>query len=168
MRLKASLLALAIALSPALVHAQPAACDLPAGFAGWAQRGEVISAAQPAALPRAEIEVGRAAIADLHAAAEVAFVSPPKKPPAPASQGGMVSLTIDAPGVYAIALGAGAWLDVIKDGQSIASTTFSHGPACSDLHKIVDFPLQPGRYVVQISGSPDPRAAIMVARVPAP
>ena len=40
------------------------------------------------------------------------------------------------------------------------------GPACSGIRKTVQFPLQPGRYVIQLSANGDPTIAMMVSRVP--
>ena len=135
---------------------------LAAPFAGWTPRSELVSAARPAAA----LTLGRAVNAALHPAAQLALAMTPDKPPAPGGQGGMLSLPANQPGVYAVALGTGAWIDVLKDGAPVASTAHSRGPACSSIHKVVDFPLQPGAYVIQISGGADSAVAILVARRP--
>ena len=67
------------------------------------------------------------------------------------------------PGTYRVALGAGAWVDMLRDGKAIASTAHGHGPACSGIRKIVDFPLTPGSYVLQLAGSPDANIPVLVA-----
>jgi hypothetical protein len=46
------------------------------------------------------------------------------------------------------------------------STAHSRGPECSTLRKMVDFPLQPGRYVLQVSANADARLPILLARRP--
>ena len=160
-------------LSPLAAWAEDAgpACGavdvaLAAPFAAWTSRTELASAARTADLPAAALTPGRAVNAALHPAAQLAFVMAPGKPLAPGGQGGMLSLTISQPGVYAIALGSGAWIDVLKGVAPVESTAHSHGPACSSIHKIVDFPLQPGSYVVQLSGGPDPITSILVVRRP--
>jgi hypothetical protein len=78
----------------------------------------------------------------------------------------MFQLTIDRPGTYRIALGAGPWIDVLKDGKPVVSSAHSPGPSCSTVRKVVDFPLQPGRYVLQVSAAADPRLGIVVVARP--
>ncbi len=160
-------------LSPLAAWAQDAAppCAtmdgaLSAPFAGWTPRTDLASAARAADLPAAALTPGRAVNAVLHPAAQLAFVTTPEKPLAPGGQGGMLSLTVSQAGVYAIALGTGAWIDVLKGGASVESAAHGHGPACSTIHKVVDFPLQPGAYVIQLSGGTDAVVPILVVRRP--
>ena len=68
---------------------------------------------------------------------------------------------------YRIALGAGAWIDVVEDGRAVTSVAHAHGPACSGIHKTVDFDLAPGKYVLQVAGSDAPVATVMVAKLAA-
>ena len=160
-------------LSPAAARAQEAspACAivdvvLPQPFAGWPPEANVGSAARGADLPAAGLAPGQAVRAALHPTPEIAYLVPPSKPAAPASQGGMLALTITQAGVYALAAGSSAWIDVLDGQTAVPSTAHGHGPPCSSIHKVVDFPLHPGRYVIQISGAPDPVVAIMVVRRP--
>lgn len=154
------------------LHAQgaaPAACAatdaaLPPEFAGWTQKRPVVSAARDEAVAGAALTVGAGAAAMLHPTAQVRYAVTPQKPGDPASQGGMFSLIIDRPGAYAVALGSGAWIDVVQGGAEVASAAHSHGPPCSSIHKVVDFDLTPGRYIVQISSNAGPELRIMVIR----
>jgi hypothetical protein len=79
---------------------------------------------------------------------------PLNKPAAPNTYAGLFTLTIETAGTYSIALSQGAWIDVAPaGGKPLSSIAHSHGPACSTVHKVVDFALQPGAYVVQVSGA---------------
>ena len=165
-----SALVLAFPLA-ATAQEEPPACvspgaPLPTELAGWTTPAPLVSAAKPAELPKAALTVGAGATAALHQTADVAYVVLPEKPGGSVSQGGMFSLTIEQAGTYVVAIGSGAWIDVLKGKTSMASTAHGRGPACSTIHKMVDFPMQPGSYVIQVSANADPTLAIMVARRP--
>lgn len=85
--------------------------------------------------------------------AAVRYAAPPEKQSGAESFGGTFPVHIAWAGKYAVALGAGAWIDIVKDGEAIGSTSHQHGPTCSTIRKIVVFDLTPGHYVLQISGS---------------
>lgn len=93
---------------------------------------------------------------------EVRYVTRPEKP----GGSGLYAFTVTEAGTYRIALGSGAWIDVLKDGQAITSTAHGHGPDCTDVRKMVDFPLQPGRHVLQIAASGSPSLRLLLARLP--
>jgi hypothetical protein len=40
------------------------------------------------------------------------------------------------------------------------------GPACSGIRKTVQFSLQPGRHVIQLSANGDPTIAVLISRAP--
>jgi hypothetical protein len=52
------------------------------------------------------------------------------------------------------------------NGTAVVSAAHSHGPACSGVHKIVDFVLAPGTYILQISGNADRAGKVLVVRLP--
>lgn len=173
MRFKIFLVAAAIALPPIAANAQDAqpACaatdkSLPPEMAGWATRSDFGSVTKAADLAKGQLTIGRAVNATLHHTPEMSYVTQPEKPGGTVSYGGMLGLAVKEAGTYRIALGAGAWIDVVNGGKATRSTAHGHGPACSTIRKIVDFPLEPGRYVVQISANADPTLAVMVWRQP--
>ena len=84
------------------------------------------------------------------------------KPAAAGSFGGMAALHVTAPGTYRVALGSGAWVDLLGNGQFLPSAGHGHGPACSGIRKIVDFALQPGDYVLQVAGSTTATVTVLV------
>jgi hypothetical protein len=151
--------------------AAPAACaatdkDLPAELAPWTAKAPLAAATKAGDLAAAVLQPGKAVTATLSHTAQVTYVAQPEKPGGTVSYGGLLALDIDQAGTYRVALGAGPWIDVLRDGQPVASTAHGHGPACSTVRKMVDFPLTPGRYVIQVSADADPTLAILVARLP--
>jgi len=109
---------------------------------------------------------GRAYAVGLHPTRSVDYVAQPEKPGGSVAFGGMVSLTVDRAGVYRVGLDSGAWIDVLKDGTALVSTAHAPGPACTGVRKTVDFALQPGRYVVQVSANASPKLGLMIVRLP--
>jgi hypothetical protein len=174
MKLRMLALVLAFGTPPLAAAAQQAAApacaamdkDLPAVMAAWPDRTGLPSAATEAGLPGAQILVGRAGQVSLHRSAEITYPAAPGKAGGADSFGGLLEFAVDQPGDYAVALSSGAWLDVAHAGKPIVSSAHGHGPACSTIHKVVDFQLQPGRYVLEISANPEPRVGLMLLRRP--
>ncbi|MGA0604228.1 homogentisate 1,2-dioxygenase [Caulobacter sp. KR2-114] len=149
----------------------PAACAatdaaLPPDLAAWTDKAPLAAAATAADLPGASLTVGRAVSASLRHTAEIHYPAQPEKPGGTVSYGGLLALDVKDAGTYRIALGAAPWIDVLQDGKPLASTAHGHGPACSSVRKMVDFPLTPGRYVIQISAAADPSLGVLVTRLP--
>ena len=109
------------------------------------------------------IGIGAAATAKLVPTASFSPAAIPGKPAAAASHGGLFAFTVATSGRYQVALGAAAWLDVIRDGAVLASLGHGHGPACTGIRKIVQFDLKPGRCLLQIAGSPVASVPVLVA-----
>jgi hypothetical protein len=153
---------------PAKSSASCTAMDktLPADVAAWTAQTPLAAATSAATLGKATLTPGKAVTADLPQTPEVRFVTQPEKPGGTVSHGGMFELKIDKAGTYVIALGSGAWIDVLKDGKPLVSTAHARGPDCSTLRKMVDFPLEPGRYVLQVSANADAKLPILLARRP--
>jgi hypothetical protein len=143
-----------------------AAATLPLELAPWASPQPLISAANPGDLAKAPLTPGHAVTATLHPTPKIAFLTQPEKPVSAAAQGGLFQVQITQAATYRLAIGSGAWIDVLKDRAPVMSSAHAHGPACSGVGKMVDFPLQPGAYVVQISGNPGPTLTLLLARLP--
>jgi hypothetical protein len=111
-------------------------------------------------LEAARLLLDKAVTVTLHPGNDVRFVMAPDKPGAAGSYGGMLALDVREAGTYQVALSAGAWIDVLKDGTAIASSAHDHGAGC----KMVSFTLQPGRHVIQLSGNKEESIAVVVAR----
>jgi hypothetical protein len=137
---------------------------LPADWSAWKDQTAVVAASDEAGLAGAGLTVGRGARAKL--SSKVTWVAPPEKSPAPAGSGGLLALNIDQAGRYAIALGAGAWLDVVSGTAEQKTVGHGHGPDCSSIRKYVEYDLKPGRYVLQVSGNAASEIGVLVIRRP--
>ena len=93
---------------------------------------------------------------------KVAFVLKPERPPASGTFSGIYSFNVTTAGTYHIALSAGAWIDVVGDGKSLASVAHTEGPPCSGIRKIVDFTLAPGAYRLQLSGAKSEEMRVLI------
>jgi hypothetical protein len=64
----------------------------------------------------------------------------------------VVISNVSKAGSYQVTASAEAWIDVIQDGKSLASTAHSGRPHCPDVRKSVRFDLQTGAVTIQVSG----------------
>ena len=116
-------------------------------------------------LAHSRLTVGQAVQLALADTAAVRFAANPGKPGAAGSHGGMASFKVRQAGHYRVALSTAAWIDIVRGGRSVASTGHERGPACSGIHKIVDFTLSRGTNVLQVSGSDAAQATILVTKI---
>jgi hypothetical protein len=161
------------AVFPAAVSAQDEMraapkCDAvaapPPALAGWSSKADLSAAAKPADLAAASLTVDHAASVSLHPTHDVAYITQPDKPGGSVAHGGLLAIVIDKAGTYQINLSSGAWIDLVKDGKTVLSTAHAPGPACTGIRKTVQFPLEPGHYVLQISANADPTIAVMISK----
>jgi len=139
---------------------------MPPELAGWSSRRPIVAASNASGLRAATLGIGSAADAALKSTSEVSYVMRPEKPGGSVSYGCLFAFTVDQPGIYRVALGSGAWIDVLRGKNVVASTAHGHGPDCSGIRKMVDFPLTPGRYTLQIAANGEPAVSLMIARLP--
>lgn len=151
-------------------HAHAAQCSepapLPPELAAWAQPTTVDAASNAKGLKTAELIIGQAARATLHGTAEISYIVRPEKPGGSVSYGGLFGFTVKEAGTYRVALGSGAWIDLLEGKTAIESTAHGHGPECSGIRKMVDFPLKPGRHVLQIAANGEATLPLLIAKVP--
>lgn len=172
-------IAIALALStialPAIAQPMPAAAPeacaatnaaLPAELATWTQTAPLVAATTPADAGKATLAIGKAAAATLPQTPAVTYALRPEKPGGTVSYGGLFGVDVAKAGTYTVALSTAAWIDVVRDGKSVTSTAHGRGPACSTIRKMVAFPLEPGRYLIQIAANGEPALGIMVAERP--
>ena len=160
------LFAAAILMAPLTAHAQMAgmsmpdakpACaatdkDIPAPWHGWTSP-ETLNGGSGLGTA-GKLVAGHTYAAALPPSSTMSYVVPLPKPAAAGTFAGLFTLMVDKAGTYSIALSQGAWIDVAPAaGPVLTSTAHGHGPACTTIHKVVDFALQPGAYVVQVSGA---------------
>ncbi len=157
------------ATPPAHEHARDCAGQVtapPAGLSGWSTPAPATAAGNEAGLAAAVIPVGARADAVLRQTGDIRYVARPEKPGGSVSFGGMFAFDVTEPGTYRVALDSAAWIDVLRNGKAVASTAHGPGPECSGIRKMVDFPLEPGRYVLQLAANGKPAIAVLVARLP--
>lgn len=140
---------------------------LPPALAGWAQPHKAVkAAARPGAVKQAALAIGVAADAVLVPTPSISFALDPEKPGGSVSHGGLFAFTLAEAGTYRIALGSGAWIDVITDGKADGSTAHGRGPDCSGIRKMVDYALTAGPHVLQASANGSPSLSLMVTKLP--
>ncbi len=142
--------------------ATPAA--LPPELAGW--RRMVPASAGASVAKAALLTVGTGVKAVLLPTPKVVYPVRPEKPGGSVSHGGLFAFVVPSAGRYRVALGSGAWVDVVRGGTSLVSVAHGHGPDCSGVRKMVDFDLAPGRYLLQVAGNGTPDLPLMVTRLP--
>lgn len=149
--------------------AAPDACTAvappPAEMSGWASPRPLDAGrtAERATM----LTPGGAVSARLSSTRDVRYAVRPEKPGGSVSYGGVFSFTVVTPGRYRVALGSGAWIDVLAYGKPATSVAHGHGPACTGIRKMVDFDLTAGRYVLQVAGNGTADLPLMVAKLPA-
>lgn len=97
----------------------------------------------------------------LHRFESLRYAIAPEREPDVHKFGGMVPIEVKKGGRLTVALDAGAWIDLVRDGAVVKSATHGHGPACSGIRKMVDFDVTPGRYLLQIVNAPTDRIHAM-------
>ncbi|MEH3106471.1 MAG: homogentisate 1,2-dioxygenase [Sphingomonas fennica] len=147
----------------------PAACagapaPLPPELQGW--RSQVPVRAAGTVARAAPLPIGQGALATLLPTPKVAYAVRPEKPGGSVSRGGLFAFTVGEAGRYRVALGSGAWIDVLAGSAPVPSVAHGHGPDCSGVRKMVDFDLRPGRYVLQVAGNGGATLPLMVTRLP--
>lgn len=134
----------ALLLLPAIPDCGTIDADLPTALAAWRT-------------PAAELAPGAAVTI------EAQMIDSPSAARAP--HVASVRFSVDAPGVYGIALDQKGWIDVHPDSDGAAAfapVAHSHGPECSSIAKIVRYRLAPGSYRVELSDLPRSNAKLMV------
>lgn len=164
------LLALALPM-PSVAQEGHAACAdggegvLPAELSGWNERQPLEAGKRENRLASATLEIGKGVDARLARTSEVRYPVRPEKPGGSVSYGGLFTFVVDQPGTYRVALGSGAWVDVLRDKAVIQSATFGRGPECTGVRKMVNFALEPGRYTLMIAANGEPDLPLLVTRL---
>lgn len=138
---------------------------IPLMLAGWSSKTPLDAATDAASLAKAVVMPGTAYTLSLAETPMVAFPVRPSHPGGSVSHSGLVRFTVARAGTYRVAIGSGAWLDVVRDTTSLESVGHGHGPNCSGIRKMVDFALQPGTYTVQIAGNGAASIPLLIARL---
>jgi len=150
--------------------APPPVCEAvvppPPEMAGWTKRSAVAAAGKADALGGAMLTPGKGADVTLLPTPQVAYPVRASRPGGSVSSGGLLGFTATQAGTYRVALGSGAWIEVVRDGKALDSTAHSPGPTCTGIRKVVDFALTPGAYVLEIAGNGSPNLPVLVTKLP--
>lgn len=90
----------------------------------------------------------------LHRFESLRYGTTPGRKPDVYKFGGMIPIDVKKPGRLVVALDAGAWIDLVRDGAALKSAAHNHGPPCTGIRKLVEFDVKPGRYLLQIVNAP--------------
>lgn len=161
----------AVAQDMPMAHAPAPLCPrdaepLPSILAAWPGRTSVTAAVSPASLGKAGVAIGAAYDVTLAQMPAVSYPVAPTHAGAAGSRGGLLRVMISAAGTYRVAIGAGAWLDMVRGMTALSSVGHGHGPTCSGIRKMVDFALKPGGYTLQIAGNAEATLPLLIARLP--
>lgn len=137
---------------------------LPPGLGDW--NGEAAIATASTADQAVTLTLGKGYQAALLKRDSVAFVVEPEKPGGSVSYSGIFVFDATTAGTYTVALSTAAWIDMVEDGKALEPLSFGHGPQCTTIRKMVVYPLQAGRHVLQIAGNGAETAKLMVAKQP--
>ncbi|MGK6324222.1 hypothetical protein ACMGDM_14225 [Sphingomonas sp. DT-51] len=142
----------------------PTRAPLPTGMSGWSHRAALAAGTSTRSAP--VIVIGRGADLRLAPAERVTPAVASPKTPDEGDTAGLALFQVSRPGTYRVALGDAAWIDVVQAGRALAASAHGHGPSCSGIRKMVDFQLEPGRYVLQLSGTKASSLQVMIAHAP--
>lgn len=90
----------------------------------------------------------------LHKYESLKYWVAPDRTPDDHKFGGMIPVEVKRAGRLVVALDAGAWIDLVREGVKVKSVVHGHGPECSGIRKMVEFDVKPGRYLLQIVNAP--------------
>ncbi|MDR3373899.1 MAG: hypothetical protein P4L98_09245, partial [Ancalomicrobiaceae bacterium] len=142
------------------------AVPLPAELSGWTTQLPIVAATQPGQIGSAEVKVGQAVKASMQMTPGVTYAARPANPGGTVSSGGIFKLSIPETGTYRVAVGTHSWIDIVDSGKLVESVNHGGGPACSGIKKMVDYPLNAGTYVLQLSAGDEMTAGILVVKLP--
>jgi hypothetical protein len=134
------------------------------GLEAWKSKADVAAAGAAGELAKAELKVGAAAKVALLSTPKVDYPVRPEKPGGSVSHGGLLAFTVSEPGTYRVALSTPAWIEVVKDGKAVPSGSFGHGPECTTIRKIVEFPLTAGAHLLELAANADATTDVLIVR----
>lgn len=165
----AAMALVAAAATPLFAQESASQCAAPAtpegALAPWADQASVITGADRPSAGVPAIEPGRTMQMTLHPAAAMQYPATPGKA-GDTGYGGLATVDIQEAGTFRVALGSGAWVDLVSDGNAVESIAHGHGPECSGIRKMVDFKLEAGPHTLQIAGNGEAETKVLVVRLP--
>jgi hypothetical protein len=158
------LVVLVLAAGPAWAAEEPSGCDKfkwPIDRERAAltapDRAKLASGAELTALPSTGVTLA------LMTPADAKLPSPPERAPKDGTFAGFASVKA-APkaGIYTISLSAGAWVDVVQDGNFLKPKAFSGATDCDGIRKTMKYELSDKPFVLQVSGTKENSISIAI------
>jgi hypothetical protein len=139
--------------------------DLPLELNAWKSLSYVNAAKNTDELANAVLTLNTASFVELHNTPKVTYAIRAEKEGGTVSYGGIFQIEIKEKGIYRIALANASWVDVIKDLQPAKSIAHKGGPENTGIHKMLDYSLEAGVYIIQLSAGGDSTTALLVSKI---
>ncbi|WP_439534246.1 hypothetical protein [Polymorphobacter sp.] len=137
--------------------------NLPTDLAAWA-RPPIPIAASAKTTNAPSLTPGTPARLTLHPSAGVTLAQPAGKVRTPANvHAGLIRVRIPAAGTWRVSASQPLWIDVLSGSTALPSGKFGALAPCTTIHKVVEFDLNPGDHLIQLSGNPGPDVELMVS-----
>lgn len=142
--------------------AEPSGCDK----FKWPidkERAALTAQDRPKIASGADLAVPAGVTLDLKTPSEAKLPSPPERKPKDGTFAGFARFQ-KAPraGTYTVSLSAGAWVDVVQDGEILRPMEFSGATDCAGIRKTMKYDLAAGPFVLQISGATENSISLAV------
>jgi hypothetical protein len=137
--------------------------NLPGDLAAWADTAQPLAAAAtPGAAPA--LSPGVHTALTLHPKASLTFAQTPAQERKPENaHGGLVRVKLTDAGVWRLSASKPVWVDMLSGPTAMETSAFGALAPCTPIHKVLEFPLQPGSYLLQFSGNPGPDLEVMLS-----
>lgn len=166
MRLLLTALLLSSPAAAQMADCTPSNANLPHDLMAWAAPAQPLTAGLAAATAP-DLPVETHMNLRLHPPADVSLARPPEQQRTPeAPHAGLLRLRIEQAGVWRVSAARPVWVDLLLDGKPMATSNFGEMAPCTSIRKVLEFPLQPGDYLLQLSGNPGPDLELMVSLKP--
>ncbi|MDT7933403.1 MAG: hypothetical protein RQ833_02195 [Sphingomonadaceae bacterium] len=154
--------------APRLATGQACAPDTPppAGYELW-RSAAVAADSGVAAQDAPALAIGRLTRLELHPAASVRFVAAPEQQrKVDAPQAGLAVIEVPRRGVYRVTASAPAWFDMLAGQERLRNEAYGRVGPCGPVRMFVEFRMEPGRHVLQLSGATDTHITVAVEARP--
>ncbi|CAK7193221.1 hypothetical protein COMNV_01435 [Commensalibacter sp. Nvir] len=116
-------------------------------------------------LNQATIVVNKAYSITLKPKDSVHFIVKPARLAGNASYAGMLQFNIAQKGIYRFVMDSKPWVEIVGNHKKTAMAHHQCGKQCNGIMKAIDFALDPGQYILEISGNGEPTVKLMIKPV---
>lgn len=145
---------LAIGSATVYAHEDHSCTPLTGNLASWNKPLIVKTSQTIANLKQANpVPISQTVEASLFPARSVEFPVSPQERGGSVSFAGTLKFDITKKSTYRIITNGRPWVEIVQNGKIIDSTKHQHGEKCWGMEKVLDFPLTPGRYVIELTAN---------------